>query len=139
MKVVLLIQGIGFKNDFFQISFEKLYRQNDDRDIVILSKFFIENPHKVDPHQNKFFLIKNKTILKKKIKLYYSKFPPKMPFHACFSYINKHLLIILNITIINRKSYVRTETCTFRPPPYPNIKIGCILMNSIFTDLQKIV
>ena len=40
---------------FSDHSFEKLYRQNDDRDIVILSKFFIENPHKVDPHQNKFF------------------------------------------------------------------------------------
>ena len=81
------------KNFFSDHSFEKLYRQNDDRDIVILSKFFIENPHKVDPHQNKFFWLKTKK------KLYYSKFPPKMPFHACFSYINKHLLKIWNVTI----------------------------------------
>ena len=40
---------------FSDHSFEKLYRQNDDRDIVILSKFFIENPSSVPVHENKFF------------------------------------------------------------------------------------
>ena len=59
---------IGFvvnKIFFSDHSFEKLYRQNNDRDIVILSKFFIENPLRLDPHEKNFFLIQNKTILNK--------------------------------------------------------------------------
>ena len=47
---------------FSDHSFEKLYRQNNDRDIVNLSKIFIENPLRLDPHEKIFFVSKRNNI-----------------------------------------------------------------------------
>ena len=49
-------------------SSEKLYRQNNDRDIAVLQQFFIENPLRLPPHEKKIFF-QNERIINKEKKL----------------------------------------------------------------------
>ena len=96
---------------FSDHSFEKLYRQNNDRDIVNLSKIFIEkHPHLV-PHQI-FFWFRTKHYWSKKkfsdviVRIVFC-FEKKMVIYVIstknvslrsFYLQHKHLFIILNMT-----------------------------------------